>query len=106
MRDKRGIEMNDSRTDERGLRMRSHCVHMENRGLVSITGVTDVGAFDEHEVILSTEAGGMTVEGRGLHILRLDIEGGQVTVEGEICAVIYEDEPERKQGSLFSRMFR
>lgn len=99
--------MNDQRNDTAcGLRLRSHCVHMENRGLVSITGVTDAGCFNEHEVELITEAGALTVEGSGLHVLKLDIEGGQVSIEGEISALIYEDEPPVKRGSLLSRMFR
>ena len=98
--------INDRTDDGMKLRLRSHCVHMENRSLVSITGVTDVGCFNESEVMLVTECGAMAVEGIGLHVLKLDLEGSQVSVEGEISAIVYEDEPVKKQGSLLSRLFR
>ena len=99
--------MNDLRTPEQtGLRLRSHCVHMENRELLSVTGVTDVGCFNEREISLMTDAGALTVEGCELHIMRLDLDDGQVSVSGLVTGLFYEDEPPKKQGSLLSRMFR
>ena len=50
------------------LRLRTHSVHIENRELASITGVKDVGSFNESMVVLMTEGGGLTVEGTELHI--------------------------------------
>ena len=98
--------MNNDRIPGSELRLRSHCVHMENRSLISITGVTDVGCFNEQEVALTSECGAMAVEGTGLHILKLDLEGGQVSIEGDLRAVVYEDEPPERKGSLLSRLFR
>lgn len=99
--------MNDLRIpDGCGLRLRSHSVHMEDRALITISGVSDVGSFNDREVLLSTEGGAMSVEGVGLHISRLDLNDGQIVIEGEISAVIYEDEPPEKRGSLLSRLFR
>lgn len=99
--------MNNSLNDDGAkLRLRSHCVHMDNRGLVSVTGVTDVGCFNESEAALVTECGAMVIEGSNLHILKLDLEDGQVSVEGEISALVYEDEPVKPRGSLLSRLFR
>ena len=98
--------MNETRSSEPGLRLRSHCIHMENREVLSITGVTEVGSFNESEVAVFTEGGGMTVDGSGLHITKLDLDDGQIIVEGEICAIEYDDEPPRQKGSFFSRVFR
>ncbi len=94
------------RGESAGLRMRSHSVHIESRSLLSVTGVTDVGCFNENEVTLRTDAGAMAIEGAGLHVLKLDLDDGQVVVEGDITGVYYEDEPQKKQGSLLSRLFR
>ena len=41
------------------LRLRTHSVHIENRELASITGVKDVGSFNESMVVLMTEGGGL-----------------------------------------------
>ena len=98
--------MNETRTPDAGLRLRSHCIHMENREVLSITGVKDVGSFNEREIAVFTEAGGMTIEGSGLHITRLDLDDGQIAVEGEICAIEYDDDTPQQRGSFFSRVFR
>ena len=98
--------MNDTRTTETGLRLRSHCIHMENREVLSITGVKDVGSFNEREVTVFTEGGGMTVDGAGLHITKLNLEDGQIVVEGEICAIEYDDDVPQQKGSFLSRVFR
>ncbi len=99
--------MNETRIGENaGLRLRTHCVHIDDRGLLNVTGVTDAGCFNEREVQLMTQAGGMTIEGSGLHITKLDLEDGQVTVEGGIDAVIYEDTAPRRKESFLARVFR
>ena len=102
----RETEMNELRINDGGPRMRSHCIHMDGREVLSITGVTDVGSFNENEVLLSTEAGGMTIAGMGLHITKLDLDGGSVMIEGLVDAVEYEEAAPQKKGSLLSRMFR
>lgn len=98
MNDRPGIEGST-------LRLRSHSIHIENRELASITGVKDVASFNESEVILMTEGGGLTVDGTELHITKLNLEEGQVIIEGQIIAMEYDDMPVQR-GSLFSRMFR
>lgn len=41
----------------------------------------------------------------GLHMTKLDLDAGQVILEGEIIALEYVDEVQ-PQGSLMSRLFR
>lgn len=98
--------MNEIKTSEGGLRLRSHCIHMDNRELLSVTGVKDVGSFNEREVAVFTDSGGMTVEGSGLHITKLDLDDGQIIIEGEICAIEYDDDAPVERGSFLSRVFR
>lgn len=98
--------MNDRPILEGGsLRLRSHCINIENRELVSISGVKDVGSFNETEIILMTDCGGLTIDGTELHITKLNLDEGQIIVEGQLIALEYDDAPVQK-GSLFSRMFR
>ena len=98
--------MNEIRVKEGASRLRTHSIHLDNRELLSVTGVRDVGSFCDTELSLSTDAGSLVIEGTGIHITRLDLDDGLVTVEGEICAMVYEDEVPEKKGSIFSRMFR
>jgi len=87
------------------MRMRSHCIHIDNRELSSITGVKDVISFNEQEIVLATEAGDLHIDGDGMRITKLNLDDGQVIVEGHIIAFEYTEAPEER-GSLFSRMFR
>ncbi|MCE5235796.1 MAG: sporulation protein YabP [Clostridiaceae bacterium] len=90
---------------ESGMRMRPHAIHIEGRTLTSVTGVKDVASFNEAEVELMTEAGELTIEGLNLHITRLNLDEGQVVLEGEIVALEYAEAPEAR-GSVFSRLFK
>ena len=87
------------------LRLRAHCIHIDNRELMSVTGVKDVLNFNEQEVSLVTEAGELHIEGNDLHITKLNLDDGQVVIEGELIALEYADLREAK-GGLFSRMFK
>ena len=96
----------DPRISEAGtMRIRTHSIHIDNRELISVTGVKDVASFNEQEVELLTEAGDLRIEGNELRITKLSLDEGQVIVEGEIVALEYEEAP-AERGSLFSRMFR
>ena len=95
----------DPRMSDTGtMRIRAHSIHIDNRELISVTGVKDVDSFNEQEVELLTEAGELRIEGNELRITKLSLDEGQVIVEGEIVALEYAEAPVER-GSLFSRMF-
>ena len=80
-------------------------VIMENRKKISVSGVEDVGSFDEGEIVITTSQGTLVLHGRELKIERLSLDTGDVIVEGGIDSLQYEDD-ERPQGGLFSRLFK
>ncbi len=84
----------------------AHNVILENRKKMSISGVTDVGAFDEVSVTLTTDEGTLTVKGSGLHINRLNVESGDVDVEGLINAFSYDDRAKSEGGSFLGKLFK
>lgn len=82
-----------------------HGVTVEGRSRVTVSGVSDVESFDENEVVMSTSQGLMSVQGAELRIDKLSIDTGDVTLNGVIDRVVYEDEAE-SSGGFFSRLFR
>jgi sporulation protein YabP len=68
-----------------------HQLTLAERGRLTMTGVSEVVSFDENAVELETSRGTLTVQGRGLQLKTLVPEGGQVAVEGQIFALIYEE---------------
>lgn len=81
-----------------------HSLSLENRSSLRLTGVVDVGAFDEETVKAYTDYGCLTVSGTGLHIGELSIDSGMLEITGEITALVYSSES-RKSGNLFKRIF-
>ena len=79
-----------------------HKLSLDGRSRLSVTGVTDVLSFDEGAVLLRTEMGILTVQGQQLRLKTLSPEGGQVTVEGSVSSLVYE-EP-RSKGGWLSRL--
>ena len=83
----------------------AHNVIMENRRIMSLSGVRDVDSFDEQTIVVITELGELTIKGVKLHISRLDQETGEMTLDGEINELIYTDAVDEPKG-FFARLFR
>ena len=60
-----------------------HSLMLENRQGGRITGVKDVKSFDEKEILLFTQAGKLVIKGEQLHVKQLDLEKGEVDLEGK-----------------------
>ncbi|MGB9781019.1 sporulation protein YabP [Caldanaerobacter sp.] len=98
--------MEDKRFVSKGIK--PHNVSIENREKMNITGVLNVISFDEESVIMETEMGILTVRGQGLHINKLNLDEGQVSLDGEIVNLNYSEKGGivSKSGGFISRMFR
>ena len=80
-----------------------HRVVLEDRSRLTVSGVEEVERFDENTVVLSTAQGGLEIQGEGLHIEKLSLDGGDLKVEGMVNALIYEPQG-RERGGLLSRL--
>ena len=89
--------------DERNKEM-PHTVILEGREKLSISGVIDVQSCDEEQVLLETVRGMLVVRGQGLHVERLQLEAGELIVEGEVGLVEYDDSVQPR-GGLLKRLF-
>lgn len=81
---------------------RPHHVSLEARRKLTLTGVRDVESFDEESIVLRTSCGTLVIEGEGLHVEKLSLDGGDVNVEGQIDLLSYEDDAPPRRG-FFSR---
>ena len=91
--------------DEKRSNTMPHNLVLEDRRMLTVSGVSDVDSFDEETVVVFTDLGELTVRGTNLHINRLSVEVGELTVEGNIAALIYSEETP-KSGGFFSKVFR
>ena len=84
----------------------AHHLELSRREKGSVTGVLEVIAFDEHEILLKTSQGMLTIKGNDLHVSRLDLDSGETELEGKVDALLYSGkEPKKKKGSALARLF-
>lgn len=86
--------------------VRPHSLSLEQRQKAVVTGVEAVDSFNEQMVVLSTSEGALTLLGRQLHVSQLNLEDGQLLVEGEIDALEYNERSRPGRSSFLGRLFR
>lgn len=84
-----------------------HQVVLVEREEMTVDGVTNLGSFDEQEIVMETEQGLLTVRGEDLNIKQLNLEAGNLVVEGLVKEVSYDDEGRGKKGrGLLGRLLK
>lgn len=82
-------------------------VSLLNRSVGMITGVKEVQGFNENEINLDTDLGRLVIKGTGLHVTSLNLEKGEVEIDGTLDALNYLNKQEpASAGGLFGRLFR
>ena len=84
----------------------AHNIIIESRRNVTVSGVMDIDSFDDESVILFTELGELTIKGVNLHINKIDVNSGDLTMEGEIDSFSYSENRPQKGGGFFAKLFR
>ena len=87
--------------------VRRHFINMENREKITITEVEDIESFDEGKVVVITSLGAMTIEGSDFKINKLNVDDGQLVIEGIIDEIKYSEIRRREEnGGFFASLFR
>ena len=79
-----------------------HKLILQQREALSMTGVTEVVSFDDTAIVLKTQLGDLVIQGEGLVLKTLSLEGGQVAVTGHICSMVY---AEPRSGGRLRRLW-
>lgn len=80
-----------------------HRLTLAERKNLTLTGAVEVISFDENAVVVKTELGQLTVHGKNLQLKNLSPDNGQLAVEGQIGALLYE---EPRATGKWGRLFR
>jgi sporulation protein YabP len=85
-----------------------HSVVMERREKIFITGVLDVASFDEDTAVAETEMGMLIIKGDGLHVNKLNLDNGELEIEGNVYSLSYEDIGNFSKGksSFLNKIFK
>lgn len=93
--------------EKKSMKSKPHGMSVENREKLTITGVRDVMNFDDNTIVLDTEMGGLVIKGTGLHINKLNVDDGNLFIEGFVTSCAYTDKSDsKKTGNFFGNMFK
>ena len=81
-----------------------HRIVLEERAQLTISGVEEVESFDEGSILLTTRRGGLEIQGEGLHIEKLSLDGGDLKVEGLVTSLTYDMDAAERGGGLLRRL--
>jgi len=83
-----------------------HKIIMDKRERLSVTGMLELISFDEDSIVAETEMGTLIVRGSELHVNSLNLEKGELDIDGEIESLVYEDDAGARGKSLLGKIFK
>lgn len=84
----------------------SHSINIIDREKTEITGVIEVVSFDEETAILETTAGVIVLKGQNIHMSSLNLNTGEVGVEGYITALSYSENQLEQKHWFLSKLLK
>lgn len=85
-----------------------HRIEVRQRKNIKVDGVRHVESFTEQEILVDTSMGLLVLSGEGLNITQLDLEAGNLQIEGHVNNIQYREAGYRKARGkkLLGRIFK
>lgn len=83
-----------------------HDVKLVGRKKLELTGVIEVLNFNEENVILETSMGGLLIKGNNMKVNVLNVENGDMCIDGFINSLTYVSKDKTKKESILKKMFK
>ncbi len=83
-----------------------HTLILDNRKILTLSGISNVDSFDEGSVVAYTDIGELSIKGNNLHIAKLNLDTGEMVLDGEIVSMIYSNNQNISSKGILSRLFR
>lgn len=84
-----------------------HQIILVQRERLNVDGVLNVDSFDDREIVLETDQGGLFIRGEDLHINELNLEKSNLVVAGYIKTLEYTGESLGQKGKgILGKIFR
>ncbi|PYZ95423.1 sporulation protein YabP [Alteribacter lacisalsi] len=90
-----------------GHKQKDHNITMRGRKTLEITGVKQVESFDNEEFLLETEMGYLSIRGQHLQMKNLDVDEGNVSIQGRVDDLVYLEQGHGdKSKGFFGKLFK
>lgn len=85
-------------------KVREHTLSLQDRKVLTLSGVKDVGNFNDECVTVILDSGELVVKGSGLHISKLSVSTGELLIDGNISSLIYTQN--NTGGGILKKLFK
>lgn len=87
---------------------KKHTLSLVDRERLTLSGVKEVFSFDETLIELETSKGYLNIRGKDLHIIKMNIDEGDIIIEGNVSDMSYYDNQGagKKKGTMISKLFK
>lgn len=94
--------------EKKVIKPKPHTIFLDNRQKLNISGVIDVGSFNDTIVNVETEAGFLEIKGKNLHMSRLNLENSEMSIDGFVNSFEYKDKAihNKSGGSFLTKLFK
>jgi len=80
---------------------------LDSRKKLQLTGVLEVVSFDDGRIILNTKIGTLDIKGDSLKVNKLDVQNGEVIINGRINSMNYNDKNVSKnKENIIKKLFQ
>ncbi|MBS4534688.1 sporulation protein YabP [Clostridium sp. D2Q-14] len=89
-------------------KVKSQNLILEDRKKLSISGVEHVENFNEEQIVLDTVEGSLMIKGESLNISKLNLEDGNVKIEGMLQSLVYSNKStsNSKENGFLRKIFK
>lgn len=86
----------------------NHDIYISSRKKLQVTGINKIESLNSQEFLIDTKLGFLLVEGINLVMQQLDLDKGQIWIEGTINSIGYiEKETKKKEkNTIFGKIFK
>lgn len=88
---------------------KSDYLHLSNRCMFEVTGVTKLDSFNTKEFLFNTTKGYLHIKGENLALGNMNMEAGTLTIKGTVDSIQYIGKAKEKtneSGGFLKRLFR
>ena len=86
--------------------IKEHNVIITGRCRLEMSGVEDVSAFDEIQIIAKSNDADISIEGDGLKIEKFDCDSGNLVVKGKVNGLNYYNSSKEKKKKSIMTLFK
>ncbi|MBP0979086.1 MAG: sporulation protein YabP [Oscillospiraceae bacterium] len=84
----------------------SQNIILENRKKIMISGVKDIDNFDDNTVSMITTLGSLIIKGSDLKINKFSVETGDVSIEGTVNNILYDNFSKNKNKNFWAKIIK